>query len=151
MNANAYTTGTLDRSGGSLVASIRVRDIGSSGYAALFSVTSGNPGTPAALGEAIAQRLNSVVRAGEQARECNDQRQKSQFNKALDAARKALTIEPNLAAAHICMATVYEAQRMPLDSQLVAYQRAARAASPTARPWATVARWSQQRADTYKG
>ncbi len=150
MNANAYTTGTLDRSGGSLVASIRVRDIGSSGYAALFSVTSGNPGTPAALGEAIAQRLNSVVRAGEQARECNDQRQKSQFNKALDAARKALTIEPNLAAAHICMATVYEAQRMPLDSQLVAYQRAAKGDSLNATAWENVARLYQQKGDTLK-
>jgi len=139
-----------DRSGGSLVASIRVRDIGSSGYAALFSVTSGNPGTPAALGEAIAQRLNSVVRAGEQARECNDQRQKSQFNKALDAARKALTIEPNLAAAHICMATVYEAQRMPLDSQLVAYQRAAKGDSLNATAWENVARLYQQKGDTLK-
>ena len=150
MNANAYTTGTLEHSGGSLVANIRVHDIGSSGYAALFSVTSGNPGTPAALGEAIAQRLNNVVRAGEQARECNDQRQKSQFNKALDAARKALTIEPNLAAAHICMATVYEAQRLPLDSQLVAYQRAAKGDSLNATAWENVARLYQQKGDTLK-
>ena len=150
MNANAYTTGTLDHSGGSPVASIRVHDIGSSGYAALFSVTSGNPGTPPALGEAIAQRLNNVVRAGEQARECNDQRQKSQFNKALDAARKALAIEPNLAAAHICMATLYEAQRLPLDSQLVAYQRAAKGDSLNATAWENVARLYQQKGDTLK-
>src|SRR5437899_12885659 len=93
LNVNAYTTGTLERAGVGLVATIRVRDIGGSGYAALFPVSSGNPGTAAALGEAIAQRLNTIVRAGEQARECNDLRQKSQFPKALEAAREALTTE----------------------------------------------------------
>src|SRR2546430_16039847 len=47
----------------------------------------------------LAQRLNNVVRAAEQARECEEQRKKSQFSKAVDAARKALAIEPNLPAA----------------------------------------------------
>src|SRR5437016_2132320 len=65
LNVNAYTTGTLERAGVGLVATIRVRDIGGSGYAALFPVSSGNPGTAAALGEAIAQRLNTIVLAGE--------------------------------------------------------------------------------------
>src|SRR2546430_13817549 len=91
--------------------------------AALFTLSSSNPGTAASVGETIAQRLNNVVRAAEQARECEEQRKKSQFSKAVDAARKALAIEPNLPAAHICIATVYEAQHMPLDSLLAAYQR----------------------------
>jgi len=120
LNVNAYTTGTLERNGSTISATIRVRDIGSSGLAALFSVSSGNPGTAAAVGEQIAQRLNTIVRAGEQARECNEQRSKSQFARALDAARKALAIEPNLPAAQFCIATVYEAQHMGADSQLAA-------------------------------
>src|SRR5689334_23898471 len=62
LSVNAYTTGTLERGTGTLIARIRVRDIGSSGMAALFSVSS-NPGTAAALGEAIAQRGNTIVRA----------------------------------------------------------------------------------------
>src|SRR2546430_14132855 len=99
--------------------------IGSSGLAALFTVSAGNPGTAASVGEAIAQRLNTLVRAAEQARDCDEQRKKSQFPKALDAARKALAIEPNLPAAQICIATVDEAQHMPFDSLLAAYQRAA--------------------------
>src|SRR5436309_814952 len=115
LTVNAYTTGTLERSNGSLGATIRVRDIGSSGMAALVSVSSPNPGTAASLGEGIANRLNNVVKAAEQARECVEARQKSQFPKALDAARKALVIEPNLPAAQMCVATVYEAQHMPLD------------------------------------
>ncbi|HEU5260914.1 MAG TPA: tetratricopeptide repeat protein [Gemmatimonadales bacterium] len=150
LNVNAYTTGTLERSGGTLRANVRVRDIGGSGFAAQFSVSGGNPGTPQALGEAIAQRLNNIVRAGEHARECNDQRQKSQFAKALDAARKALAIEPNLAAAHICVATVYEAQRLSPDSQLAAYQRAAAADTLNATAWSNIARLYQQKGDTLK-
>ena len=149
LNVNAYTTGTLERSGG-LAAHLRVRDIGSSGYASLFTVSSGNPATPAALGEAIAQKLNAVVRAGDQARECNDLRQKSQFQRALEAARKALASEPNLPAAHLCVATVYEAQRLPLDSQLAAYQRAAALDSLNATAWENIARLYQQKGDTVK-
>src|SRR5205814_2165867 len=149
LNVNAYTIGTLERSGG-LVTHIRVRDIGSSGYAALFTVSSGNPATPAALGEAIAQKMNAIVRAGEQARECNDLRQKSQFAKALEAARKALATEPNLPGAHLCVATVYEAQRISVDSQLAAYQRAAALDSLNGTAWENIARLYQQKGDTLK-
>src|SRR5205823_13999805 len=89
LSVDAYTTGTLERSGGTITTTVRVRDIGGSGLASLFSVAVSNPGTALSVGEAIAQRLNNLVRAGEQARECDDQRKKSQFARALDAARKA--------------------------------------------------------------
>src|SRR5213596_3261306 len=102
------------------------------------------------VGEAIAQRLNNVVRAADQARECEEQRKKSQFSKAVDAARKALAIEPNLPAAHICIATVYEAQHMPLDSLLAAYQRAAKGDSLNATAWENIAHVYQQKGDTLK-
>ena len=150
LSVNAYTIGTLERSGGTIAATIRVRDIGSSGMAALFTLSAGNPGTAASVGEAIAQRLNTVVRAGEQARECEEQRKKSQFSKAVDAARKAMAIEPNLPAAHICIATVYEAQHMPLDSLLTAYQRAAKGDSLNATAWENIAHVYQQKGDTLK-
>ncbi len=150
LSVNAYTIGTLERSGGTITATIRVRDIGSSGMAALFTLSSSNPGTAASVGEAIAQRLNNVVRAAEQARECEEQRKKSQFSKAVDAARKALAIEPNLPAAHICIATVYEAQHMPLDSLLAAYQRAAKGDSLNATAWENIAHVYQQKGDTLK-
>src|SRR2546426_1131911 len=150
LSVNAYTIGTLERSGGTITATIRVRDIGSSGMAALFTLSSSNPGTAASVGETIAQRLNNVVRAAEQARECEEQRKKSQFSKAVDAARKALAIEPNLPAAHICIATVYEAQHMPLDSLLAAYQRAAKGDSLNATAWENIAHVYQQKGDTLK-
>ena len=150
LSVNAYTIGLLERSGGTITATIRVRDIGSSGMAALFTLSSGNPGTAASVGEAIAQRLNTVVRAAEQARDCEEQRKKSQFAKAVDGARKAMAIEPNLPAAHICIATVYEAQHMPLDSLLAAYQRAAKGDSLNATAWENIAHVYQQKGDTLK-
>jgi len=150
LSVNGYTIGTLERSGGTITATIRVRDIGSSGMAALFTLSSSNPGTAPSVGEAIAQRLNNVVRAADQARECEEQRKKSQFSKAVDAARKALAIEPNLPAAHICIATVYEAQHMPLDSLLAAYQRAAKGDSLNATAWENIAHVYQQKGDTLK-
>jgi tetratricopeptide (TPR) repeat protein len=150
LSVNAYTSGTLERSGGTITATVRVRDIGSSGLASLFSLAVSNPGTAASVGEAIAQRLNNLVRAAEQARECDDQRKKSQFSRALDAARKALAIEPNLPAAHICIATVYEAQHMPLDSLVAAYQRAAKGDSLNATAWDNIAHLYQQKGDTLK-
>ncbi len=149
LSVNAYTTGSLERGSGTLIARVRVKDIGSSGMAALFTVSS-NPGTAAALGEAIAQRGNSIVRAAEQARECTDARQKSQFAKALDAARKALVIEPNLTAAHLCVATVYEAQHLPLDSLIAAAQRATKGDSLNATAWETIGHGYQQKGDTLK-
>jgi len=150
LSVNAYTSGTLERSGGTITAAIRVRDIGSSGLASLFTVSVSNPGTAVSVGEAIAQRLNNLVRAAEQARECEDQRKKSQFAKALDATRKALAIEPNLPAAQICIATVYEAQHMPLDSMLAAYQRATKGDSLNATAWENIAHIYQQKGDTVK-
>ena len=149
LTVNAYTIGWLERRG-ELTATVRVRDIGSSGMAALFSVPGGNPGTALALGESIAQRLNNIIRAAEQARDCDEQRKKSQFSKALDGARKALVIEPNLPAAHMCVATIYEAQHMGVDSQLAAYQRAAKGDSLNATAWENIARLYQQKGDTLK-
>src|SRR5207244_9335964 len=62
LSVNAYTTGTLERSGGTITTTVRVRDIGSSGLASLFSVAVSNPGTAVFVGEAIGQGLNHQVR-----------------------------------------------------------------------------------------
>src|SRR5438105_15543155 len=61
-----------------------------------------------------------------------------------------MVIEPNLPAAHICIATAYEAQHMPLDSLLAAYQRAAKGDSLNATAWENIAHRYQQKGDTLK-
>jgi tetratricopeptide (TPR) repeat protein len=120
LGINSYTTGQLQRSSSQITAKIRVIS-GASGFASSFTLSGA---TPAVLGEAIAQRINSIIRAAEYARSCNEQRSRNQLERALAEARKAFTIEPNLAAANLCMATVFEVQHAPPDSQLAAFRRA---------------------------
>lgn len=150
LQVQAYVTGTLTRRDATLVANVRVMDIGSSGMAATFTVTNGNPATPQALAEAITQRLHTIIRAGEQARECTQSRQRGQFQRALAAAQKALAIDPTSAGAHLCVATVYEAQRMPVDSIIAASERALRGDPLNSTALENIARGYQQKGDTLK-
>jgi tetratricopeptide (TPR) repeat protein len=146
LQVNAYNTGWLQRSGVKVNATVRMHENGGSGMDALFQVSAS--GTPQAVGDTLAQRLNSLIRAAESARDCQDKRQKGALPAALDAARKALLIEPNLPAAHLCMAVVYEAQRMPVDSMLNAYQRALKGDSLNGQAWDAIAHLFQQKNDT---
>ena len=146
LQVNAYNTGWLQRSGAKVSAMVRMHENGGSGMDALFQVSAS--GTPQAVGDTLAQRLNSLIRAAESARDCQDKRQKGAFPAALDAARKALLIEPNLPAAHLCMAVVYESQRMPVDSMLNAYQRALKGDSLNGQAWDALAHLFQQKNDT---
>jgi tetratricopeptide (TPR) repeat protein len=150
LNVNAYTVGALERSPTALIARVRVMDIGSSGFSFAFTATGGAAPTPAVLGDSIAARLNTVVRAGEYARDCNDRRQRGQTSQALDAARKAFAIEPNLTDAHLCVGTVYETQKMPADSLIAAALRATRGDSLNARAWESIARAYLAKGDSLK-
>ena len=150
LQVQAYVTGSLTRSGGVLTANVRVIDIGSSGMAASFTVNGGNPGTVAALGETIGQRLNTIVRASEQARECTQNRQRGQFQRAIAAAQKALTIDSASTGAYLCIATVYEAQRLPPDSIIAASERALKGDPLNSTALENIARNWQQKGDTLK-
>ena len=150
LQVNAYVTGTIEKNGTSLVARVRVIDIGSAGMAASFTATNGNPGTPAALADTIAQRVAAVVRASESVRECDTERRKSQFARARAAAQKALALDPNNAAAHLCIAYIYESQRMPVDSILAESQRALAGDSLNGTALENIARAYQQKGDTLK-
>ncbi len=120
LSVNAFTTGTLGHNSASYTARIRISE-GSSGFGMVFTATGS---TPQILGEAIGQRLNNIVRAAENARDCREQRSRGAALRALEAARKAIALEPNLPAAHLCVLSVYEVQRMPPDSMIAAAKRA---------------------------
>lgn len=150
LQVDAFTVGVLTKSGSSLAARVRVIDVGGSGFAYSFNVDNGNPGTAQALGEAMAQRLNIVIRAAEHARDCNAQRARGAFPRALDGARKALQIDPDLPAAHMCMVLVYEAQRQPPDSLIAAASRALKGDSLNTAAWETIGRQYQVKGDTLK-
>jgi tetratricopeptide (TPR) repeat protein len=147
LQVHAYSIGTLEHHSTTLSAHVRVLDIGSSGMATNFVVTDANP---QALAEAIAQRMNAVIKASEHTRECIQNRMRSQYSRAIAAAQKALEIDPTSTGAHLCIATVYETQRLPIDSQIAASTRALTGDSLNATAWENIARGYQQKGDTLK-
>ena len=147
LQVNAYVSGKYAKSGTTLSADVRLIDISSSGMAASFTVTNGNPGTALALAEAIAQKLNTVIRASEPIQACNDDRKKGQFAKAKSDAQKALQADPLSVGAYLCLATVFEAQRMS-DSVLHYSKQALKGDSLNGAAWENIARVYQQRGDT---
>ena len=147
LQVHAYLTGKYVKEGSSLRADVHLIDIASSGMSGGFTVTNGNPGTAAALADSIAQRVATIVRISEPIRNCNDERKKSQFARARAEAMKALAIDRNSTSAHLCLATVYESQRLP-DSMLVESQRALAGDSLNGAAWENIFRIYQQRNDT---
>ena len=135
LGINNYTTGSIERAGGQYVARVHIVS-GASGFAATFSLSGA---TTAALGESIAQRMFNIIKAAENARSCNDQRSRNSLERALGEAAKALQIEPDLAAAHLCVATIREVQHAPVDSIIAASRRALRGDSSNTTAWSSIA------------
>ena len=150
LGIQAYTIGRLERKGGAPAASVRIMDIGSSGFARAFEVTDANPGSPQALGELIAQRMNAVIRAGENARDCTNYRTKGQLPRAVTAANKALQADPDLTGAHLCLILTYEAMKMPPDSLIAVAERALKGDPQNAMALTTIASAWLQKGDTVR-
>ncbi len=150
LQVHAYTTGVFTKGGTTLAADVEMIDIGSSGIAGRFTATNGNPGTAAALAEVIAQRIATTVRVSEPVRNCNEERKKGQFARARAEAQKALTLDPNSTGAWLCIATIYEAQRMPADSIIAASERALKGDSLNGTALENIAQRYMQIGDTLK-
>ncbi len=150
LQVHAYVTGTFVKSGSNLTADVQMIDIASSGISGRFTATNGNPGTTAALAETIAQKIATTVRVSEQVRACFDDRRKGQFARARADAQKALTLDPNSTSAWLCIATIYEAQRLPLDSMIAANRRALQGDSLNGTALQNLGQLYQQKGDTLK-
>jgi tetratricopeptide (TPR) repeat protein len=148
LQVHAYITGSLEKKGSSLTAIVEMFDIGSSGIAGRFPATNGNPGTTAALAETIAQQIATTVRISEPIRNCNDERRKGQFGRARSEAQKALAIDPNSAGAYLCIATIFEATRAPVDSVIAAAKLALKGDPCNGTAWEKIASGYQQKNDT---
>jgi tetratricopeptide (TPR) repeat protein len=148
LRVNAYTTGQLEANGDGLAARVRVLDIGSSGFATAVTVADPTTRTPEALAEAIAQRLNTLIRAGENARECTTQRQRGNLPRAMQAAQRAIAADSAAVSAYLCLILVSEAQRLAPDTLLALANRVIAIDSLNATGWDTRARIAQQVSDT---
>jgi tetratricopeptide (TPR) repeat protein len=145
LGINSYTAGLLTHTGNLYIAKVHIIS-GASGFASTFTINGG--ATPAALGEAIAQRLNNIVKAAEFARSCNDQRSHNSLDRALAEARRAFTVEPNLAEAWACIASVHEVKHSPTDSMIQAYRGALKGDSANTSAWSRLANLQMAKGDT---
>jgi tetratricopeptide (TPR) repeat protein len=146
VSINSYDVGSFTHTGNLYTARVRLIS-GGSGFAAAFTAT--GDGQPA-VAESLAQHLLLVIKAAEFARECDDRRGKGNLSGAMESARKAFAIAPNLTAAHLCVYTVFEAQRMGPDSLIAAAQRALKGDSMSATAWSRLASVLQQKGDTLR-
>lgn len=149
LGVNSYNIGHVGHTGGHLVAFIRIIS-GASGFSTSFTMDGGNPGTPQALGELIAQRLNTVIRAAEFSRACNDQRSRNALTRALAEAQKAFNIEQYHAAANLCVATIREVQHAPPDSIEAAASRALKGDPGNTEAWNRIASARMVKGDTLR-
>ena len=148
LQAHSFLTGSYAKKGTTLEAEVRLNDIASSGMSGAFTMSDANPGTPAALADLIAQKVASIVRLSEPIRNCNEERKKGQFNRARNEAQKALTVDPNSTGAWLCIATIHEAMRHPVDSVIAASRNALKGDSCSGIAWENIARGYQQKGDT---
>ena len=146
VGVNSYDVGSFSHTGSLYTAHVRLIS-GGSGFASAFTVSGASP---PAVAESLGQRLVTVIKAAEFSRECDDRRGHGNLPAALEAAKKAFAIDPNLTAAHLCVLTVYEAQRMPPDSIIAAGFRALKGDSLCATCWSRIAGAYQQKGDTLK-
>jgi len=146
VSVNSYDVGSFSHVGNLYTAHIRLIS-GGSGFSSAFTVSGA---TPPAIAESLGQRLVTVIKAAEFARECDDRRGHGNMSGAIESAKKAFAIDPNLTAAHLCVLTVYEAQRQPPDSIIAAGYRALKGDSMNTTAWSRIAGAYQQKGDTLK-
>lgn len=150
LQVHSYLTGTYSKKGATLAADVHMTDIASSGMSGTFTVSDANPGTTAALAELIAQKVVAIVRISEPIRNCKQEREQQRFARARAEANKALAVDPNSTGAWLCIATIHESMRMPIDSVILASRNALKGDSCNGTAWENIARGYQQKADTAK-
>ncbi|HTY06507.1 MAG TPA: hypothetical protein VMC86_08315 [Gemmatimonadales bacterium] len=146
LSINSYDIGSFSHTGNSYTARVRLIS-GGSGFSSIFSAT--GDGQPA-IAESLAQHVVTVIKAAEAARECNDRRGKGNTSGALESAKKALAIDPNLAAAHLCLMDVYEVLKLGPDSVIATGYRALKGDSMNSTAWSRIASALQQKGDTLR-
>ena len=146
VSVNSYDVGSFSHNGNLYTARVRLIS-GGSGFSSAFTVQGASA---PAVAESLGQRLVTVIKAAEYARECDERRGHGSLNAALESARKAFAIEPNLTSAHLCVLTVYEAQRQPPDSIIAVGFRALKGDSMNTTAWSRIAGAYQQKGDTLK-
>ena len=140
LRADAYATGHFDRNSTTPTVRLRIVDIGRSGISGWLTAEGGDGQTVGDFANVISDSLRNQVRAGRDARQCSERRDRSDFKGARDRAERVFQVYPNHPSAAQCVAYLFEATQQPPDSLIWAYQKLVSGDSLQARSWERLAR-----------
>ncbi|UCG85975.1 MAG: hypothetical protein JSW71_19020 [Gemmatimonadota bacterium] len=140
LQANGYMYGVLQREGATPSAMYRMVDLNRSGFSGWVRVQ-GQPGDdPRSFSDRVADSLENQVRAADYAKECNQRRDRSEFDRARRAAGRAFDIYPNHPSSAICLSYVFQAMQLGSDSLIGMYEKATQGDSMLISAWEDLAR-----------
>lgn len=148
LRADSYATGSFERASSVPTVRMRLVDIGRSGIAGWLFAQGEAGQTAADFARVISDSLRNQVRAGQEARNCSQRRDRSDFRGARDRAERAFQMYPNHPSAAQCIAYVFEATQQPSDSLIWAYQKVVKGDSLQTRSWERLARLYLEAGDT---
>jgi tetratricopeptide (TPR) repeat protein len=135
LRADAYIIGSIWREEGTPMGHFRMVDIGRSGLSGWMTVDGAGDETARDFARTIADSLEPQVRAAERARQCSDERDRGDFEDALDRAHRVFRDYPNHPSSAMCAEVASEALEEPADSQIVYLQRAVEGDPLLVRAW----------------
>lgn len=148
LRADAYVTGYLSRNSRAPSAQVRMVDVGRSGIAGWFDAV-GEPDDDADdFSRVVSDSLRNQIGVADNARDCSERRDRSDFRGARDRAGRVLEEYPNHPSAAQCIAYVFEATEQPIDSLIWAYSKIVQGDSMQGRSWDRLARLHLQNGDT---
>jgi tetratricopeptide (TPR) repeat protein len=125
LNARYIADGRLFPRGDSLLVLVRlVQAIRSNPMSTVASVVISRARLSPAIGNTLADKIADNFRSFEYITTCRTQREQKNFQRALDAATRALRYDPQSGGAYLCMALVRQDQGDPADSVLADLLRA---------------------------
>ncbi len=147
--SDAYIEGEISRNSAPQT-TLHLVDLSRSGLSGWVRVAASSSLGAKEFAEMVVDSLERQAEAARYARECVEERDRSDYRDALDRAQRAFRIYPNHPSAAMCAAVVYEAMQAPVDSQIAMLERAVRGDSLFLRALERLARLYIQAGDSAK-
>jgi Flp pilus assembly protein TadD len=148
-NTRVVVTSTMTRAGNEHAVTARL--VGTTDEAGYVVTLAQQPNQPLPdFGAKVAEALEPGVKALGDARECMSQLEQKKFDKATDAANKALKTAPNDGLAHYCLAQIAREQHRPVGEIVQQLQEATKGDNLSLAAYSQLADIYQAQNDTAK-
>ncbi|MEE8192553.1 MAG: hypothetical protein V3T74_07410 [Gemmatimonadales bacterium] len=148
MRADVYIVGSMWREDDAPVSRFRMVDVRRTGLSGWMTVEGAAGASPEEFATSILDSLEHQMEAARWARECIEERDRGDFEDAMERAHRAFAIYPNHPSAAMCAEVVSEVLRQSADSQIVHVRRAVAGDSLLSRGWERLGRLYQARGDS---